>query len=517
MLSALQDFQNKLGIWISQEMGRELEELDTLQLTLTRANVTLALQRVLDKQIKAKNIPPTSTGRYSEENVKKAVNNKWPTIKATAEGIFGPDAVDTSQRGKLIITVWEGVDLPTGKGKVTKTSQFPRGGIADFKKVFSNILKDLGVNVNAFRTTDNKGATLRGDDAFGHSFSTSHKEGSTIGQRSAMHLRQKISGSRVAAEQNEKEFLKAGDLERAAEMAGRESFYSTILTEMNNIVPAATTVRAYTGKTEKISGSEVPGSVLIDLEFDELEAQTAIGMSKKIDVRPLREQFEEWAATWEKTLEDRLIEALKNPNDPLNVYELRGSDSKRVAIEKIAERALVDNIVKGSKGEFKAAKKTQKPKVSGNQKAKKKHISKSKPKRSRTIRKANTSKPRNATKRRATPWRNRGGINPIGLKELIQKSLPEHIARKMTGPPTLQYQTGRFARSAEITDIAPLPNSVEIRYDYMQDPYRVFEPGSGSPLATRGRDPRQLIGSSIREIAQSIMGDRFGLVRTKRV
>ena len=35
MLSALQDFQNKLGIWISQEMGRELEELDTLQLTLS--------------------------------------------------------------------------------------------------------------------------------------------------------------------------------------------------------------------------------------------------------------------------------------------------------------------------------------------------------------------------------------------------------------------------------------------------------------------------------------------------
>ena len=87
----------------------------------------------------------------------------------------------------------------------------------------------------------------------------------------------------------------------------------------------------------------------------------------------------------------------------------------------------------------------------------------------------------------------------------------------MTGAPTLQYRTGRFARSAEIVDIVPMPRSVEIRYDYMQDPYRVFEPEGGHPLSSRGRDPKDLIGSSVREIAQMIMGTRFGIVRTKRV
>ena len=86
----------------------------------------------------------------------------------------------------------------------------------------------------------------------------------------------------------------------------------------------------------------------------------------------------------------------------------------------------------------------------------------------------------------------------------------------MTGPPTLQYQTGRFANSATVTDIVPMPGSVEIRYEYQTDPYYVFEPESGNKLASRGRDPRALIGSSIREIAQLIMGSRFGLVRTKR-
>ena len=46
----------------------------------------------------------------------------------------------------------------------------------------------------------------------------------------------------------------------------------------------------------------------------------------------------------------------------------------------------------------------------------------------------------------------------------------------------------------------------------------VFERDSGSPLATGpARDPTQIIGQSIREIAQSLMGTRFGIVRTKRV
>ena len=60
-----------------------------------------------------------------------------------------------------------------------------------------------------------------------------------------------------------------------------------------------------------------------------------------------------------------------------------------------------------------------------------------------------------------------------------------------------------------------MQRQVEISYDYMQDPYRVFEPGSGSPLATTGRDPKKIIGGTIRELAQQIMGSRF-LIRTKR-
>ena len=89
----------------------------------------------------------------------------------------------------------------------------------------------------------------------------------------------------------------------------------------------------------------------------------------------------------------------------------------------------------------------------------------------------------------------------------------------MTGvyPRSLEHRTGRFGSSAEVTQVIPFPRMTEIRYTYMKDPYEVFEQGSGSPLATPGRDPRRIIGGTIREIAQEIMGTKYGLVRTKRV
>jgi len=112
----------------------------------------------------------------------------------------------------------------------------------------------------------------------------------------------------------------------------------------------------------------------------------------------------------------------------------------------------------------------------------------------------------------------KAAMNPIGLQQLIQKVLPDEIRKNMGPyPRRLENRTGRFADSAEITNIVPMPRSVEIRYSYQKNPYEVFEPGSGNPMASPGRDPRVLIGGTIREIAQGMMGTKFGLIRTKRV
>ena len=109
-------------------------------------------------------------------------------------------------------------------------------------------------------------------------------------------------------------------------------------------------------------------------------------------------------------------------------------------------------------------------------------------------------------------------MSPIGLTALLNKTLGDQVKKNMGPyPRRLENRTGRFAGSAEVTNVAVLPKSVEIQYTYQKDPYAVFEPQYGNELASYGRDPKRIIGGTIREIAQSIMGQKFGLVRTKRV
>ena len=101
----------------------------------------------------------------------------------------------------------------------------------------------------------------------------------------------------------------------------------------------------------------------------------------------------------------------------------------------------------------------------------------------------------------------------IELKELINNVLPEAVAAKMH-PPALQFRTGRFANSAEVTNVMVGPRGgTEIQYTYQRDPYETFEPG-GKQGSTQ-RDPRRIIGSTVREIAQQMIGQKF--VRTSRV
>lgn len=106
-----------------------------------------------------------------------------------------------------------------------------------------------------------------------------------------------------------------------------------------------------------------------------------------------------------------------------------------------------------------------------------------------------------------------GTNNPIALKELINQQLPSRILPKMQAP-ALVNRTGRFRHSAEVTNVTMGPRGgTQIDYTYQRNPYEVFEPGSGSPLANQYRDPRRIIGGTIREIAQEIMGKKFITVR----
>ena len=99
----------------------------------------------------------------------------------------------------------------------------------------------------------------------------------------------------------------------------------------------------------------------------------------------------------------------------------------------------------------------------------------------------------------------RTGASPLALRELLNEALPNVVRSKMTGPPTLQYRTGRFANSARVENVTVGPRGgIGIDYTYMRNPYETFEPGNKQ--GSTYRDPKRLIGQSIREIATGILG-----------
>ena len=80
------------------------------------------------------------------------------------------------------------------------------------------------------------------------------------------------------------------------------------------------------------------------------------------------------------------------------------------------------------------------------------------------------------------------------------------------GPPALTNRTGRFRRSAQVTNVLVGPRGgVEAEYTYMKDPYATFEPGGR--MGSTYRDPRKIIGESVREIASKLTGNKFIKVR----
>ena len=97
--------------------------------------------------------------------------------------------------------------------------------------------------------------------------------------------------------------------------------------------------------------------------------------------------------------------------------------------------------------------------------------------------------------------------SPLELIGILNRQLPEAIAGNM-GSPRLNYRTGRFASSVEVTDITTTAKGFpSIGYTYMKYPYQTFEPGyaQGDP----NRDPRKLIDKSIRDIAVQFALGRF--------
>ena len=76
----------------------------------------------------------------------------------------------------------------------------------------------------------------------------------------------------------------------------------------------------------------------------------------------------------------------------------------------------------------------------------------------------------------------------------------------------LNYRTGRFASSVKVESLSQSREGmITAFYSYMKNPYATFSQG-GRQQNPRSRDPKLLIGASIREIAAEQVTNRLRAV-----
>ena len=186
------------------------------------------------------------------------------------------------------------------------------------------------------------------------------------------------------------------------------------------------------------------------------------------------------------------------------------SDTPTVAIQKLAKSSIGVEFkkIKGMKLTPALSKRARKDtkKNTGSVKGKKVKTSKKK------AGKAKPFRPRSFNTKTSAAT-SQASSSAILLKELINQALPEVMLLKMQLP-ALRNRTGRFRQSAEVTNVLIGPRGgTNIEYTYMKDPYQTFEPGG--EMGSRNRDPRKIIGESIREIAIRATGNKFITTRSK--
>ena len=79
----------------------------------------------------------------------------------------------------------------------------------------------------------------------------------------------------------------------------------------------------------------------------------------------------------------------------------------------------------------------------------------------------------------------------------------------------LNYRTGRFASSAKVATLSEnRQGMITAFYSYMKYPYSTFSSGppAGKQSKPASRDPKLLISTSIRQIAQQVVGNKLRAV-----
>ena len=102
--------------------------------------------------------------------------------------------------------------------------------------------------------------------------------------------------------------------------------------------------------------------------------------------------------------------------------------------------------------------------------------------------------------------------NLLNITSLINSQLQDVISANMgdgSSKNILNYRTGRFASTVKVENMTmSREGMITAFYSYMKNPYATFSTG-GKQSIPKSRDPKLLISSSIREIAQQVVTNRL--------
>lgn len=306
--------------------------------------------------------------------------------------------------------------------------------------------------------------------------------------------------------------------ESAGKIAKQKGLYNSLLrvvdAKIQDLFGASSTVKKKRSRKEIADSLEYSGELIIDQRLNPGQPDQAIVDEMKrfleLDKENFVKEVQKLVKMNAQNIENlwsgstNTVEALISIGRGDLITKLGKINKKKV---KVSKSGGLDMRFKENKDLIAQMKKAINDKSSGNTKLKPKNRHKAS---NSTIAKAGIAGGRYRKKSRSKVAE-AVGDNPLALATLINKALPQTVASKMTSP-ALNYRTGRFANSAEVEGISVGPRGgTEVQYTYMKFPYQTFEPGfaQGSTF----RDPRKIIGESIREIAQGIVGDKFLTVR----
>jgi hypothetical protein len=103
-------------------------------------------------------------------------------------------------------------------------------------------------------------------------------------------------------------------------------------------------------------------------------------------------------------------------------------------------------------------------------------------------------------------------VNLVNLLAILNSQIQDVVSANMgdgTRKDILNYRTGRFASTINIDHLTQSRDGlINVFYSYMKNPYATFSAG-GKQQSPKTRDPKLLIGRSIRDIASQVVANKL--------